>query len=339
VERTSLRGEAERFINTPVPYGSGLALVDSINQVQLLDPWTGALEVVSTLPADGLLAPIDPAVTSDRLVIPMEESLVSTGLQPGVAPWHVQGNGLTNRPPATDDSSVYWVAGSGSSGSAVLHALNADDGSQRWSQPLTPSFAAGGAIVNDGVVYVSGPPSAFEAETGRQLWQASIPGLGLGSPVLDRQRGRLYVGYSEPSGRGAAAAIDASAGAIIWTTSLPEGILSIFETLWLTPTTLILPSFTGTVTGLDPETGAIGWQYQSPGARLGNVTVAYGQAWLMQENGQIFVVDADTGRRAARLTSLDMNVGAPRYRQRAHVDERGAVAPLAHLLLGLELPR
>jgi outer membrane protein assembly factor BamB len=338
VERSSLRGEAERFINTPVPYGAQLALVDSLRRAQLLDPRTGSLTIASSLPGDGLVSTIDPAVVQDRLVIPVAQSLVSSGLQTGITPWQVQADGLTNRPPATDGDSLYWITGSGEAGTAVLRALLAEDGSVRWSQRLAPTFAAGGAVVNNGIVFVSGPPSAYEAATGRLIWQADIPGLGLGGPVLDAERGRLYAGYAEASGRGAVAALDARTGSVIWTTALPEGVLSIVETLWLTPKTLVLPSFTGSVIGLDPENGAIRWQFRTPGARLGNSTVANGQVWLLQENGQIFVADADSGRLVARLTSQDVNVGAPGYRQRVHVDQNGAVAPLTHLLLGLELP-
>ena len=338
VERMSLRGEAERFVSTPIPYGSGLALVDSTGQVQRLDPQTGDLEIVSRLPLDGLLAPIDPTVIGDRLVTVVDQSLVSSGLQPDLAVWQVTSQGSTFRPPVTYGSSVYWASEAADPGSAILRALSAENGAELWSQMLAPVYAAGGALVNNGVVYVGAPPSAFEAATGRQLWQASISGMSLGGPALDTERGRLFVGYAEPGGSGAVAAIDATNGSPVWSKTLPEGMLSVYETLWLTPRTLVVPSVTGSVIGLDPDSGAVRWQYRSPGARLGNVTVFNNQVWLIQENAQIFVVNADTGIQIARLTSLDVNVGTAPFRYRVHVDSRGATAPLTQLLLGLDLP-
>jgi hypothetical protein len=102
---------------------------------------------------------------------------------------------------------------------------------------------------------------------------------------------------------------------------------------------LVIPTISGEILGVDAATGAVRWQFQSPGTRNGNVSVRDGRLWLMQENAQIFVIACDSGRLIARLTSVNQNVGAPGHHYRILLDEQGAFVPMGLIHMRLDYPR
>lgn len=336
--RSSLSGQSERFVNTPVGHGTDLALVDTTSRIQILDPDSGTLRPIATLPKDGPLSPIDPVIAGDTLLAVVGETLVATSLADGRHTWAQPGEGSTNRPPVADLDFVHWIHEASAAGGVVARALDARTGAERWTRRHGPAFSAGGAEAHGGVVYLSTPPMALDAASGQELWRSDLADLGLGGPALDPEHATLYVGLTAADGSGVVAALNARTGVPIWRTRLAHGPLSLHERLWLSGSTLIVPSFTGAITGLDARTGAQRWTYTAPGSRMGNVTVANGQVWLMLENAQVMVLDAPSGQLIARLSTVDVNVGSPRYRQRPYVSETRGVLASGHLLLGVDLP-
>ena len=64
----------------------------------------------------------------------------------------------------------------------VLEAVDVQTGEPRWQQPLGGLTWPGGAVVSRGTVFISTPPAAFDAETGRQRWRAELQGSELAAP-------------------------------------------------------------------------------------------------------------------------------------------------------------
>ena len=83
---------------------------------------------------------------------------------------------------ATDGETLYVPANPG-----VLHALDADDGSQRWAAPLTGAPMKGGNVaLANGVVYYTDEPAAkaWDAATGELVWVSPpTPAASIGSGV------------------------------------------------------------------------------------------------------------------------------------------------------------
>jgi outer membrane protein assembly factor BamB len=83
---------------------------------------------------------------------------------------------------ATDGETLYVAANPG-----VLHALDADDGTERWHATLTGLPTKGGnvALANGVVYYVDEPAvKAWDAATGEALWMsAPTPAATIGSGV------------------------------------------------------------------------------------------------------------------------------------------------------------
>jgi outer membrane protein assembly factor BamB len=340
VERPNFSGTAGRIFTTPAGYGERLAVVDDLRQVQLMEPDSGSLRQVGRLPGADLASTVDPIVARDRIVAVVGETLVSAGLAPGVSGWTAGERGITNRPAAADHERVYWLSASQEENVARISALRLEDGATVWAQPLRPAPRAGGVIVADGTLYVSSPPAAFDAQTGQELWRVDVSQVGVGGPTLSADGRTLYVAlYDAASQRGLTAAIDAQSGQLLRRTELPRGVLDPFERLWLSGDTLVLHSITGEIVGLEAATGEPRWYYRSPGTGLGNISVSDGRVWLIQENGQVYVVDALSGRVVARMTGIDRNLGAPSYHQRPYVGEHGAIIPLGLIHMRLDAPQ
>ncbi len=101
-------------------------------------------------------------------------------------------------------------------GSTHLYAVSANDGKILWSQPL-PSKAPGSSVlaVNGAVVINAGKLTAYDAATGKELWQQAKIGGGNGSPVAWQAGGKTVVIINA---RNELAGIDLKSGDVLWTT-------------------------------------------------------------------------------------------------------------------------
>lgn len=99
-------------------------------------------------------------------------------------------------------------------GSTHLYAVNADSGKLEWSQPLPAKAPGSSPLVMDGtVIILAGKLAAFEAETGKPLWeQPKIAGSN-SSPSLWKTNGNQYV---LANGRSEFACIHPKTGDILW---------------------------------------------------------------------------------------------------------------------------
>jgi len=101
-------------------------------------------------------------------------------------------------------------------GSTHLYAMNAETGKLAWSQPL-PSKAPGSSplVLGDRVVIQAGKLCAYDAATGRALWeQPQITGSNASPAVFSTGEESLIVANS----RSEMAGVDPKTGAIRWST-------------------------------------------------------------------------------------------------------------------------
>jgi outer membrane protein assembly factor BamB len=265
-------------------------------------------------------------------------------LSSGHIRWTFAG-GSSLRPPTVADDTVIWLTADTSSGEGTqgtIHALGLADGGLRWQAPLQGYAAIGGAVVQRGVVFVSTPPSAFDLATGASRWPygaGRVGDLALGGPVLSADGSVLFVALLNPANdTGRIVALDAAIGQIRSRAELGAEMLRGTERLWLDGDTLIVPTQSGAVLGLEAASGRERWRYRPPSPRLGSVTVADGRVWLVLENAQVVGLDAATGRPAARFRDLNVNLNGQGINQRPAIVNGRLVVAIGRMLLGFPLP-
>jgi outer membrane protein assembly factor BamB len=303
------------FLVPPVIYKDQLALVDNNDVIYLLDPLTGATTRLGEVPAPSASPLVAPAISGDTLLTLAGDALYANHLPDGRALWAFNTGLDTYHPPATnaDTAAVLaWQAGDTNTLTATLSVLNLADGSLRWQTEITNALgarAAGGAVINAGVVYLSTPPAAFDLQTGKLLWQrADIHAMG--GPGLSPDGATLYVGIPLSNSSGGIVAIDTSSGAVRWQTLLEGDYLGIFEQPWADGTSVIIPSASGTHTAiaLDAQTGNVRWRYQAAAQRFGTLGVSGGRVWLILMNGEVIGLDEGSGKPTARFNQLALDL-------------------------------
>lgn len=336
----------QNFLSYTVVEHRGQAIVlDDGKNVYQIDPATGRGKKLGTLTGDGALSVADPVVAGDRLLAVVGETLYVVNL-PDLQPlWQFRGNGTSKRPVTVAEETVLWLTETGESAiggpQGSLYVLDLASGALRWQAPLESGGFVGGAVVGDGTVFVSTPPSAFDLATGGQRWQADVGGQPIAGPALDESGETLFVGLIDASGTsGAVAALNTVDGSVRWRVSLGPEVVSPFEPLWLHGETLVLSFFTGIssnrVVALDTATGAERWRYDLAAPRLGALTLAEGRVWLVLQNGHVLALDAESGQLVARFSDLEVNLSAASSIQRPALIGDTIIVPAGTMLFGFK---
>jgi len=88
--------------------------------------------------------------------------------------------------------------------SAFFYALNASTGQELWKYDYQGSWVESSAIIVNGVVYVGSSDLrtvfAFDAQTGRKLWERAVTGYPWSTPAYDN--GTIYIGTSNTNTAG-----------------------------------------------------------------------------------------------------------------------------------------
>lgn len=342
---------ADSVINTPfresflwnsvAAYRDSALVIDIDGSVYLIEPATG--EGVRTGAIDlgeATLGAQDPIVAGDLVLVVVGETLRALRLPTAQPAWSFSGAGESVRPAVVAGDTVLWVTAEESmnesvAGAGTLHALDLADGSVRWEAPLRGLAAPGGIAVRDGTVYLSTPPAAFDLETGEQRWQANT-GLALfGGPAFSAAGDTLYVAALDTTTNGGIVlAYHTTTGAERWRAETPDDVLNLFDRLWVSGDTLIVPGLSGGVLALDAGTGEERWHYTPDHPRLGTATVDAGRVWLVLQNGHLLALDAATGEVVAGFTELDMDLSSASRLQRPVRIGDTLVTPLGVMLLG-----
>ena len=160
-------------------------------------------------------AVLDAVPASKRVA---EDTVICLDASSGKTIWMTRAPG---EPKGRNCSSTPCVAGGFvfAMGSTHLYAVNAETGKLQWSQPLSSKAPGSSPLVVDGVVFAqAGKLTAFDAETGRQLWeQAAVTGSNASPALWQDADAKLIVCNS----RSELAGVDPATGKVVW--SIPGG--------------------------------------------------------------------------------------------------------------------
>ena len=139
-------------------------------------------------------------------------------------PKDTRGGGLADPTPATDGQRVYVLFGT-----AVLAAMNFDDGKIAWKQPLkkhafdvttgsSPILAGGSLILFSGLTDKTSNITAYDPKTGRVKWETPLPKIGFGhsTPAITSVGGRLQLIVSVNDKAAGLLGVDPASGKILW---------------------------------------------------------------------------------------------------------------------------
>jgi outer membrane protein assembly factor BamB len=328
---------SSQFRSTVAEYDGKAVVVDYTRGVFLLDPATGNGSRLADLPGEGLVTQIDPVVVGDTLLAISGRTLQALGLSTGQILWQGVAPGTSSRPPAVVGQTVLWAT-SGEAGGSLL-ALDLTGGTMRWQAGLGPLTQVGGVVAAGDSAYTSTPPAAWDLQTGAPRWRTSVDGVTLGGPALAPDGRSLFVGgIAADNEHGNITAIDAATGAVRWQVNLDDAVMNPLDQLWAVEDQVVVPDLTGKVIVLDAQTGAERWRFTPPIDRLGNITVARGQVWLMLENARLYGLDLHGGKPTARLTDLEMSLNGQGLTQRPSFVGDRLIFPAGLVMVGLTLP-
>ncbi len=198
-----------------------------------------------------------------------------------------------------------------------LFALSGANGQELWSGRGLPEGAsmlsnASPAVVGNTLVvaYPSGEVTAFDINSGKQLWTDSVSGNLIGSSmssvgdtarlVIDRD----IVFASSQSGRILATSL--RSGDRVWSRDIRSG-----QTLSVAGDTVFAVDIAGKLYALTRSTGKVRWVSDLPDSRIWSGPIlASGKLWLVSDKGILVGVDAKSGQISAKA-DLDYDTYIP----------------------------
>ena len=168
--------------------------------------------------------------------------------------------------PLIADGRVYVTVKNASGSGTTLFALDATNGATLWSFALGGSFFWSGSCYENGRVFAlngSGLLRAFDGATGSVIWSTQLPGQFSFSSAPTVRDGVVYTGGAGSGGT--VYAVNASTGAVLWTSPVANGD---YSSPAVTSDGVYVSYSCPNVYKLNPLTGAKIWQY-APGCSGG----------------------------------------------------------------------
>jgi outer membrane protein assembly factor BamB len=190
------------------------------------------------------------------------------------------------------------------SGEEALIALDAGTGDPRmaiegWGITAEPAIRHGRVYASIAEQGAEPRPTAFDAETGEELWKAEKP-AGDSAPVAG-ERLLFYNGatvQAEGGKKRTVVALDAETGEQEWSRKVTgEGVLSFA----LTDGTLYVPEIETELYALDADTGEERWTVDIGSQATSEPCVANGVVYIGAGDGHLYALDAETGEQRWRL--------------------------------------
>jgi outer membrane protein assembly factor BamB len=252
-------------------------------------------------PVQGSSAPLDRSL---GIYVPSGDNLLAIQASTGDVAWTFHASGPV-QPPVVVEGIAYVVAGVlPSFDSALVYALNASDGSQRWHVQVNGHIVKCTPAVGEGVVYVTSTSGvdALNASDGSPRWHMELASSSTNpsSPAL--ADGLLFFGAGmHPDGAlGSAAhvkyclclyALRASDGAVVWTH--PTGD-QVFDAPTVVDGIVYASEFTDGLMALRASDGTLLWSQKGLHG-TGSPTVANGAIYVAAADQRIYAVSATDG--------------------------------------------
>ena len=139
-------------------------------------------------PVQGSPAPLDPSL---RIYVASGDDLLAVQARTGEVAWTFHASGPA-QPPTVVAGVAYVVAATPSTDSAVVYALNASDGSQRWQVQVNGHIVRCAPAVGDGAVYITSTSGvdALNTSDGSRRWHVDLAtsSTNPSSPALRQKR-------------------------------------------------------------------------------------------------------------------------------------------------------
>lgn len=174
----------------------------------------------------------------------------------------------------------------------ILNAQNVSGLVPLWSDSVAESIFTSAAVVN-GIVYVNdfnGGMDAYNATTGTLVWKSTAASFNLftnSSPAV--ANGMVYIGGNTD---GKLYAFDAATGALLWTYTTGNGIMS-------SPTVAYGIVYFGSndrkVYALNAKTGKLLWSYATGYFVVTSPVVSNGIVYVGSNDGKLYAFQATTG--------------------------------------------
>jgi outer membrane protein assembly factor BamB len=253
------------------------------------------------LPAQGSSAPLDPSL---RVYVASGNDLLAVQARTREVVWTFHASGPAQTPTVVDGVVYFVVAVLPSTDSAVVYALNASDGSQRWHVQVNGHIVHCTPAVGDGVVYITSTSGvvALNAEDGSQRWQVELTSSSTNPSSPTLANGLLFLGAGMlPDGSlGSASrlkfclclyALRASDGAVVWTH--PTGD-QVFDTATVVDGIVYVSEFADGLMALRASDGTLLWSRKGLNAS-GSLAIANGDIYVASFDQHIYAVSASDG--------------------------------------------
>jgi outer membrane protein assembly factor BamB len=303
-------------------YDEQAILVDSAGTIYQLDPENGQTVALGSLPNFNATVRMQPVTSGQNLVVTTRDALYTLSLPEANFRWKYQAEGFSVFPAVISNQTVLWVTQSefdkAGAANGTLHALNLETGKLIWQTNLEKITQAGNVLTNGAVVYTNTPPSAFDLTTGKMLWKNQEGITGVGGATLNADGNILFsLINSDNPNQYRAAAFRTSDGSLLWKTEPVIENASMFEKLWLSNDTLIIPTLKGTgrILGLDAGNGILRWSYTPEEARFGSIAADEQNIWLALQSGQAIALNPIDGQINARYGDTLGNLSKYHYFQ------------------------
>jgi outer membrane protein assembly factor BamB len=188
--------------------------------------------------------------------------------------------------PLIVDGRVFVTVANTDSYGTTLHALDATDGQEIWSRPISGTYFWSNAAYDAGRVFVvnfDGVMSAFDAVTGTLDWSVQLPGQYAFSSPPTADNGVVFVGGAGSGGT--LYAVDQSTGAVLWTASVANGDHS---SPALSADSVYVSYACAQVYSFARATGALNWHHSTDCSGGGGRTPVLSR-------GRLYVRDFGTG--------------------------------------------
>jgi outer membrane protein assembly factor BamB len=195
--------------------------------------------------------------------------------------------------PLIADGRVYVTVNNGTFNGTTLFALDSANGSILWSFPLGGSSQFSGACYENGRVFAvngNGLLRALDGATGAMIWGVQLPGQSSFSAPPTVHEGVIYI--SGAGSGGTVYAVNATSGAVIWTSSVMNGGNS---SPAVTNEGVYVSYSCPNVYKLDPATGAKIWHFAPGCSGGGGKTPALYNGRLYVRDFSDTIFDSQTG--------------------------------------------
>jgi outer membrane protein assembly factor BamB len=201
-------------------------------------------------------------------------------------------------PPVLTDENLVIV---GDFNGMVYGFDSSDNCAERWKEKVSDDFIIGGPVVfNDTVLIPSADGTLyaleFDSNSARVSWKFETQSALWSSPLISGDV--IYQSSMDHH----VYAINAQNGNLIWDEDLGAAVL---DTPTETEDMILVGTFGNQLVALDKARGAVVWSFDTEAWVWGNPLVIDGTAYFGDVDGNIFLVDTNSGREARASVKVD----------------------------------